>query len=57
MNIGKAGMASPTLAIVPHTKMGVRFQVMPRARMVRMVVVMLAPAIALEIAKMMIAIR
>ena len=57
MNIGKAGMASPTLAIVPQTKIGVRFQVMPRARIVRIVVVMFAPAIALEIAKMMIAIR
>ena len=44
MNIGKAGIARPTLAITPQTKIGVRFQVMPRARMVRIVVVMLAPA-------------
>ena len=46
MNIGNAGMASPTLASTPQTKIGVRFQVIPRARMVRIVVVMLAPAIA-----------
>ena len=29
MNIGKAGMASTTLAMTPHTKIGVRFQVIP----------------------------
>ena len=51
MNIGNAGSASTTLASTPYTKMGVRVQVMPRVRIVRMVVVMLAPATAVETAK------
>ncbi len=56
MNIGNAGRASTTLARTPYTKIGVRVHVIPRARMVRIVVVMLAPATAVEIAKIKMAI-
>ena len=56
MNIGKAMMARATLTVVPMTKIGVRVQVIPRARIRITVVVMLAPDRALEMAKKMIAI-
>src|SRR6478672_7284945 len=52
MNMGKAMSPSATLVTTPKTKIGVRFQVMPRARIRTAVVVMLAPASAVETPKM-----
>ena len=57
MNIGNAMRPSATLVVVPKTKMGVRVQVMPRARIRTTVVVRLAPATPLEMANRMIVTR
>ena len=50
MNMGKAIRANATLVTVPNTKIGTRTHVMPLARIPTAVVVMFAPATALEIA-------
>ena len=47
-------MASATEMVAPITKIGTRFHFMPFARIATTVVVMFAPATAVERAKMMI---
>ena len=53
MKVGNAGIARATLMVAPMTNIGVLFHFIPLARIAKTVVVIFAPAIADEIAKIM----
>ena len=57
MNVGNAGIARATEMVAPITKIGTRFHFIPLARIAITVVVMLAPATAVETAKIIIVAR